>query len=118
MMAGRNVVFFLFSNTLFPERHNAQNLSRRDVSVFILIGASRGAAGIQQITVQVGALGNPVAGTALPVKVVVDGVQSNIDKTFTPNPGPGSGGQPNRFSGGFIHQFRYRIAFKTFFVVR
>jgi hypothetical protein len=43
--------------------------------------------GIQQITVQVGNLGNPAMGQPLPVKVVVNGVSSNTNNTFTPNPG-------------------------------
>jgi hypothetical protein len=43
--------------------------------------------GVQQITVQLGALGNPVQGQPLPVKVVVNGLESNTDRTFTPNPG-------------------------------
>ncbi|MEC5215406.1 hypothetical protein RCH09_000336 [Actimicrobium sp. GrIS 1.19] len=43
--------------------------------------------GLQQLTVQVGNLGNAVAGTALPISVVVNGVTSNVDQTFTPNPG-------------------------------
>ncbi len=42
---------------------------------------------IQQITVQVGALGNPILGQALPVRVEVNGIASNTDNTFTPNPG-------------------------------
>jgi len=43
--------------------------------------------GLQQLVVQVGALGNPVLGEPLPVKVIVNGVSSNVDHTFTPNPG-------------------------------
>jgi len=40
--------------------------------------------GLQQLTVQVGNLGNPTLGQELPVKVVVDGVSSNTDNAFTP----------------------------------
>lgn len=43
--------------------------------------------GIQQITVQVGPLGNPVLGQALPVRVEVSGMSSNTDHVFVPNPG-------------------------------
>jgi hypothetical protein len=43
--------------------------------------------GIQQITVQVGSLGNPTQGTPLPVTVVSNGVTSTGSVTFTPNPG-------------------------------
>ncbi|MDE2441914.1 MAG: right-handed parallel beta-helix repeat-containing protein [Betaproteobacteria bacterium] len=50
-------------------------------------GLSKGRTDIQQLTVQIGALGNPTAGTALPIKVVVNGVASNTDKTFMVNPG-------------------------------
>ncbi|HJW56714.1 MAG TPA: right-handed parallel beta-helix repeat-containing protein [Burkholderiaceae bacterium] len=48
---------------------------------------SRGRPDIQQITVQIGALGKPAPGAALPIKVVVNGVASNEDLTFTVNPG-------------------------------
>lgn len=39
---------------------------------------------ISQITVQVGGLGSPTLGVALPVVVKVGGISSNSDKTFTP----------------------------------
>ncbi len=48
---------------------------------------SNGKTGLQQITVQVGALGGAVVGTALPVTVVTNGVASNADNTFTPSAG-------------------------------
>ncbi|TFW03021.1 hypothetical protein E4K72_13200 [Oxalobacteraceae bacterium OM1] len=43
--------------------------------------------GLQQLTVQVGNLNNAAMGKALPVTVSVNGVASNADNTFTPNPG-------------------------------
>lgn len=43
--------------------------------------------GLQQITVQVGSLGGATKGAVLPVKVVVGGVSSNTDNTFTPSAG-------------------------------
>lgn len=43
--------------------------------------------GLQQLTVQVGGLGGAAAGTALPVRVVVNGVASNVNNTFTPTNG-------------------------------
>jgi hypothetical protein len=46
-----------------------------------------GKLGLQQITVQVGSLGGAAAGTALPVKVVVNGVASNVGNLFTPTAG-------------------------------
>ena len=58
-----------------------------EVDNYRYLGASKGRADIQQITVQVGALGNPTPGAALPIKVVVNGVESNTDKTFIVNPG-------------------------------
>ncbi|MFZ6769890.1 choice-of-anchor Q domain-containing protein [Undibacterium sp. Di26W] len=48
---------------------------------------SSGKTGLQQITVQVGALGGAPVGTALPVKIVLNGVASNTDNTFTPSAG-------------------------------
>jgi hypothetical protein len=46
-----------------------------------------GKLGLQQISVQVGSLGGAAVGTPLPVKVVVDGVASNVGNTFTPTAG-------------------------------
>lgn len=46
-----------------------------------------GKLGLQQLTVQVGGLGGAAAGTALPVRVAVDGVSSNVDNRFTPTAG-------------------------------
>lgn len=43
--------------------------------------------GIQQITVQVGALGGAAQGVALPVQVIVGSDVSNTNVTFKPNPG-------------------------------
>ncbi|MFZ6658950.1 choice-of-anchor Q domain-containing protein [Undibacterium sp. TJN19] len=48
---------------------------------------SSGKTGLQQITVQVGALGGAPTGTALPVKIVFNGASSNTDNTFTPSSG-------------------------------
>ncbi|MHB8660982.1 MAG: choice-of-anchor Q domain-containing protein, partial [Minisyncoccota bacterium] len=57
------------------------------VARYIYFGASHGRPDIQQVSVQVGALGNPVQGTPLPIDVQVNGVNSNTNVTFTPNPG-------------------------------
>ncbi len=43
--------------------------------------------GLQQLTVQVGHLGGKAVGTPLPIKVVVNGVASNLNQTFTPTSG-------------------------------
>lgn len=58
-----------------------------EVDNYRYLGASKGRSDIQQITVQVGALGSPTPGAALPIKVVVGSVASNTDHTFMPNPG-------------------------------
>lgn len=58
-----------------------------EVDSYRYFGASRGRQDIQQITVQVGAIGNPAVGVALPIRVTVNGVDSNTDKTFTLLPG-------------------------------
>lgn len=58
-----------------------------EVDNYRYLGASKGRSDIQQISVQIGALGNPTPGLALPIKVVVNGVTSNTDKTFMVNPG-------------------------------
>ncbi len=58
-----------------------------EVASYRYLGTAKGRPDIQQISVQIGALQNPVPGTALPVQVLVDGVGSNTDQTFTVNPG-------------------------------
>jgi hypothetical protein len=58
-----------------------------EVDQYRFLGNSRGRPDIQQIIVQIGALGNPAVGVPLPISVVVDGVASNADQTFTVNPG-------------------------------
>lgn len=54
-----------------------------EVDNYRYLGRARGRADIQQLTVQIGALGNPRPGVPLPVQVFVDGVGSNPDQTFT-----------------------------------
>ena len=58
-----------------------------EVDNYRYLGSSNGRTDIQQITVQIGALGNPTRGVPLPLKVVVGGIASNTDKTFMVNPG-------------------------------
>lgn len=58
-----------------------------EVAGYRSLGVSRGRPDIQQLTVQIGALGHPKPGVPLPIKVVVDGVESNDDLSFTVNPG-------------------------------
>ncbi len=58
-----------------------------EVDNYRYLGASKGRTDIQQITVQIGAVGNPTPGVSLPIKVVVNGLPSNTDQTFTVNPG-------------------------------
>ena len=58
-----------------------------EVARYLTLGMSLGRSDVEQITVQVGALGSPTAGTPLPIQVTVNGVASNTDVTFTVNPG-------------------------------
>ncbi len=58
-----------------------------EVDNYRYLGPSKGRTDVQQITVQVGALGNAPVGTPLPIKVVVNGAASNVDQAFTVNPG-------------------------------
>jgi hypothetical protein len=58
-----------------------------EVASYRYLGVSKGRSDIQQITVQIGALGNPSPGVALPVKVIAGGVASNTNQTFIVNPG-------------------------------
>ena len=58
-----------------------------EVDNYRYLGASKGRPDIQQITVQVGSIGNPTPGVALPIKVVVGGAASNTDHAFMVQPG-------------------------------
>jgi hypothetical protein len=62
-------------------------LNDAEVAQYRYLGPSKGRPDIQQITVQIGAVGNPVAGKPLPVKVVAGDKASNTDVTFTVWPG-------------------------------
>ena len=65
---------------------------------------------LQEIAVQVGTLGNPVPGTALPIKVVRDGTSSNTDHSFTVQPGDmiyvALGGSDATGDGSFANPYR------------
>lgn len=68
--------------------------------------------GLQQITVQVGNLGTSTPGQALPIKVAVNGVSSNVNNTFTPNPGRMlfvslSGNDSTAVAGDINHPWRH-----------
>ena len=84
-----------------------------EVDNYRSLGLSKARPDIQQITVQVGALGNPTLGAPLPIKVVVKGVASNTDQTFTPNPGRMlfvdnvSGNDATAVPGDITHPFRH-----------
>lgn len=85
-----------------------------EVAEYRFLGASKGRPDIQQITVQVGALGNPTAGIPLPVEVRVNGFKS---KSFTPqifmvNPGrllfvSLEGNDETAIAGDVKHPWRY-----------
>jgi hypothetical protein len=83
-----------------------------EVSSYRYLGPARGRPDIQQISVQVGALGNPTPGTALPIEVAVNGVNSNTDQTFTVNPGrmlfvSQSGNDATAVAGDITHPYRH-----------
>lgn len=86
-----------------------------EVASYRTLGASKvqDGMGIQQITVQVGALGGAAQGVALPIKVVVDGVASNTNLTFMPNPGRMlyvdnvAGNDATAVPGDILHPYRY-----------
>ncbi len=58
-----------------------------EVDHYRSLGIARARPDIGRITVQIGAIGNPASGAKLPIKVVVGGVVSNTDLSFTVNPG-------------------------------
>jgi hypothetical protein len=58
-----------------------------EVDNYRYLGPSRGRPDIQQITVQIGKIGDPTPLTPLPILVSVNGVDSNTDRTFTVVPG-------------------------------
>ncbi len=64
-------------------------IGEAEVEDYRSLGASRGRPDIQQLTVQVGSLGNPRMGSALPIKVAVGGRMAGNPNalTFTVNPG-------------------------------
>jgi len=67
--------------------------------------------GLQRIDVRVGALGSPVQGEALHIKVTYGGQDSNQDFTFTPNPGrflyvSHAGNDTTAVVGDITHPFR------------
>jgi hypothetical protein len=83
-----------------------------EVNSYRYLGPSRGRSDIQQITVQVGSLGSPAAGSALPIKVVVNGVASNTNQTFTVNAGrmlyvSQSGNDSTAVAGDITHPYRH-----------
>jgi hypothetical protein len=88
-------------------------IGNTEVANYRYLGASKVGAklGLQQLTVQVGSLGGAAVGTALPIKVVVNGVASNLDQTFTPTSGHVlfvslSGNDTTAVIGDITHPFR------------
>src|SRR5712671_273125 len=84
-----------------------------EVGGYRYLGPSKGRSDIQQLTVQVGPLGNPALGTALPIQVTVSGVASNTDQTFMVNPGRMlfvdnvAGNDSTAVAGDITHPFRH-----------
>jgi len=83
-----------------------------EVDNYRYLGPSRGRDDVQQVTVQLGALGGQAAGVALPVTLVVDGLSSTIASGFTINPGrmifvdPVNGDDATGVVGDIAHPFR------------
>jgi hypothetical protein len=84
-----------------------------EVDNYRYLGVSRGRSDIQQIAVQVGAIGNPTPGVALPLRVVVNGEASNTDHTFMAQPGDilfvdnVSGNDATAVKNDITHPWRY-----------
>ena len=77
-----------FSNRSESHRHHAKVwIGGHEVANYRYSGPSAGRPDVEQLTVQVGGLGGATQGRPLPVRVEVDGLQSNADNMFTPNPG-------------------------------
>jgi hypothetical protein len=62
-------------------------LNGSEVAAYKSLGTSRGRADIQQLSVQLGALGGAPAGVPLAIKVIANGLASNTDHSFTIHPG-------------------------------
>lgn len=85
-----------------------------EVANYRYLGPSSGRSDLEQLTVQVGALGNPVPGTALPIEIQVDGKQSTslTSQTFTVNPGKilfvsRTGNDATAIAGDILHPWRH-----------
>jgi hypothetical protein len=72
---------------LGPRRRTSVRIGGVEVDNYRYLGPSRGRTDITQLTVQVGKLGDPQPGIPLPVEVVVDGIASNSNYSFTVQPG-------------------------------
>ncbi|MGZ3238799.1 MAG: hypothetical protein ACXWJK_00125 [Burkholderiaceae bacterium] len=83
-----------------------------EVASYRTLGTAK-VSNLQQITVQVGSLGGAAQGTALPIKVVVGGVDSNTNVMFMPNPGRMlfvdnvAGNDATAVAGDIVHPYRY-----------
>ncbi len=85
-----------------------------EVADYRYLGPGMGRPDIQQITVQIGALGKPAAGVPLPVEVRVDGAKSRsfAPVTFMVNPGrilfvSLTGNDKTAVAGDSTHPWRY-----------
>jgi hypothetical protein len=84
-----------------------------EVAEYRSLGTARARKDIQQLTVQIGALGKPKAGVPLPIKLIVNGVESNSDLTFIVNPGRilyvdnVKGNDATALAGDILHPFRH-----------
>ena len=84
-----------------------------EVDNYRYLGTSAGRQDIEQITVQIGAIGNPTLGVALPIKVTVGGISSNTEHMFIVNPGRiifvdnVNGNDATAIVGDIAHPFRH-----------
>jgi hypothetical protein len=81
-----------------------------EVDNYRYLGRAKGLPDVQQLTVQIGSLGQPARGVRMAVKVIVDGVSSNSEHTFMVNPGTiffvSPSGSDFRGDGSFAKPYR------------
>ena len=111
---GNNGMYLsIFGRNFGSSLSNVQvSLGGHAVASYLYLGPSRGRPDVQQLTVQVGSLGGAAQGTALPIDVIVGGVSSNTNLSFTPNPGrmlfvSHSGNDATAVPGDINHPYRY-----------
>jgi hypothetical protein len=88
-------------------------IGSHEVYSYRYLGPSHGRPDIQEITVQVGSLGNASPGLPLPIEVRAGSEASNTNVTFTPNPGNiyfvdnVTGNDASGVPGDIAHPYRF-----------